>query len=83
MSSLNLRFSYKMFLQLRSYLLSTSLSIKITFELKSLKDLILHITSIFEEHIFLQCELFLSMKENFNNILIQFEIFLKKFKQFI
>ena len=79
----NLRFSYKMFLQSRLCLLSTFLSIKIIFESKLLKDLILHIMSIFEEHIFLQCELFLLKKKNFNNVLIQFKIFLKKFKQFV
>ena len=80
MSSSDLRSSYKMFLQSRSYLSSTFLSIKITLESKSLKDLILHITSIFKKHTLLQCESFLSMKKNFNNVLIQFEISLKKFK---
>ena len=83
MSFSDLRSLYKMFLQSRSYLSSTFLSIKVTLESKSLKDLILHIASIFKEHFFLQCKSFLSIKENFNNVLIQFEISLKKFKQFV
>ena len=77
---LNLRFSYKMSLQSRSYLSSVFLLIKVTLKSKSLKNLILHITNIFKEHILLQCESFLSMKENFNNVLTQPEILLKKFK---
>ena len=72
-----------MFLQSRSYLSSIFLLIKITFESKSLKDFVLHITNIFEKHTLLQCESFLSMKENFNNVLTQPEISLKKFKQFV
>ena len=83
MSSSNLRFSYKMFLQSRSYLSLTFLSIKVTLELKSLKDLILHIANILKEHTFLQCKSFLSMKKNFNDVLTQFEISLKKFKQLV
>ena len=83
MSFSNLRSSYKIFLQSRSYLSSTFLSIKITFKSKSLKDFVLHITNIFEKHILFQCESFLSMKKNFNNILTQFEVSLKKFKQLV
>ena len=83
MSLLNLRSSYKMSLQSRSYLSSTFLSIKVTLKSKSLKDLILHITNILKKHTLLQCESFLSMKKNFNNVLIQLEISLKKFKQLV